>query len=121
MVLVAVDVRRPGSPITGLKHFTFRIGPVRAGRQKAWKPDYGIETRRYQAIARQYATRQKAWKPDYGIETLAISNKALEAFSVRRPGSPITGLKHLVRSHLRAPSWRQKAWKPDYGIETLNV
>src|SRR6266571_2734001 len=96
MVLVAVDVRRPGSPITGLKHFTFRIGPVRYGCQKAWKPDYGIET-------------------SWGVRSRV-------GFSmVRRPGSPITGLKLLLLLRLGLRLIRQKAWKPDYGIETPTV
>ncbi len=63
-------VRRPGSPITGLKLLLLlRLG-LRLIRQKAWKPDYGIETPTVGCLkALDAAAGQKAWKPDYGIET----------------------------------------------------
>jgi len=63
-------VRRPGSPITGLK---LKCGKAlttqnRQG-QKAWKPDYGIETAPSFLLGLLFLAGQKAWKPDYGIET----------------------------------------------------
>src|SRR6266700_882300 len=37
-------VRRPGSPIAGLKHHSQDRPSIQVRRQKAWKPDCGIET-----------------------------------------------------------------------------
>src|SRR5712691_762393 len=63
--------------------------------------------------------RQKAWKPDCGIETGTIRHQETESLYVRRPGSPIAGLKHhSITRDLCPRKERQKAWKPDCGIET---
>ncbi len=65
-------VRRPGSPIAGLKqHGHLDTSQVNRS-QKAWKLDCGIET--YIIFARRKTAQhsQKAWKPDCGIETGVI-------------------------------------------------
>jgi len=62
-------VRRPGSPIAGLKQQAFGAGILASYGQKAWKPDCGIETTPIARLSRLRRTGQKAWKPDCGIET----------------------------------------------------
>jgi len=55
------------------------------------------------------AASQKAWKPDYGIETVLELGHAEHFADVRRPGSPITGLKRSCvcsgqnNTHVRRP------------------
>ncbi len=46
-----------------------RCTPVPIISQKAWKPDYGIETNIVVMFLNIAVFCQKAWKPDYGIET----------------------------------------------------
>src|SRR6266852_2804588 len=89
-----MGVRRPGSPIAGLK-------PVFIG-------EILLDNR-----------GQKAWKPDCGIETTIPAWLRTRRGGVRRPGSPIAGLKlgNLLLHGIAQPP-RQKAWKPDCGIET---
>src|SRR6266571_3218928 len=62
-------------------------------RQKAWKPDCGIETADGGYVRRRVGLCQKAWKPDCGIETQKVVDCHCYFCSVRRPGSPIAGLK----------------------------
>ncbi len=59
-------------------------------RQKAWKPDYGIETT-HQVRSLTPSPGQKAWKPDYGIET------PVQAGSARLPPSWSEGLEARLR------------------------
>jgi len=61
-------VRRPGSPIAGLKLLFVRPDVEGYQSQKAWKPDCGIETPRH-CREGEAIHGQKAWKPDCGIET----------------------------------------------------
>jgi len=87
-------------------------------RQKAWKPDCGIETADGGYVRRRVGLCQKAWKPDCGIETQKFVDCHCYFCSVRRPGSPIAGLKPLNAPTCSFCVLRQKAWKPDCGIET---
>src|SRR6266568_37906 len=45
-------------------------------------------------------SRQKAWKPDCGIETYVYMGASTAIDVVRRPGSPIAGLKHDLAAFL---------------------
>src|SRR5260221_2567147 len=85
------QVRRPGSPIAGLK---LRVMMILA---------------RFQAC-------QKAWKPDCGIETMEYVRKTSMTTIVRRPGSPIAGLKHYESAF---PAGRQRVRKPGSPVQGL--
>src|SRR5207247_8143867 len=60
--------------------------------QKACKPDRGIETSQTTVHLTSSAC-QKACKPDRGIETCVTSRTTACKLCVRRPVSPIAGLK----------------------------
>ncbi len=47
-----------------------------------------------------------------------MATEAMHKPEVRRPGSPIAGLKHNVLHRIALRLRCQKAWKPDCGIET---
>src|SRR6266700_3443533 len=90
--------------------------------QKACKPDRGIETGLNSTSIHATKRCQKACKPDRGIETLFSRHWKSNPISVRRPVSPIAGLKRLVPAfHQFSEFLCQKACKPDRGIETART
>src|SRR6266699_3547266 len=87
-------------------------------RQKAWKPDCGIET--HIPICREMLRSQvrRPGSPIAGLKLFQTWACWVLLKGVRRPGSPIAGLKLYLSSMAQKHRSSQKAWKPDCGIET---
>src|SRR6266567_4483386 len=86
-------------------------------RQKAWKPDCGIETYVYMGASTAIDVVRRPGSPIAGLKPAWNQSDEPDG-AVRRPGSPIAGLKLILRQLGTTQLQRQKAWKPDCGIET---
>src|SRR6266567_697622 len=83
------------------------------GCQKACKPDRGIETVLPLSHLLLTMRGQKACKPDRGIETLRSRWQGIGFLLVRRPVSPIAGLKPLSSLQWHLSKKRRKQAHPE--------